>query len=270
MCDAFYQCDHGNRLSIEYCPGNLVFNGEIIDGDTIPCDYPENITCRKCHVSGNVTCSNPTTTLATATSTTTTQETTKDMTTITTTAASKTSTYTKTMNTTTTSSITTTTTTSTSKKTTTVTITTSTTTTNHTPTTTTSTATTTTNSKTTKTMTSMNTSSSTYTSTITSAMTSTTTTTITPTTPTYSKDYPSQLGTTDICPDGIYAHPTLSLAVALCCYFCGVICGIFINSSVSKKRNTNKVFQIYHCVLPIYNLQCQIETLYSFVTNLDQ
>ena len=46
MCNAYYQCAHGHRFPDQFCPGNLLFNGEV-------CDYPENVTCP--NVESNVT-----------------------------------------------------------------------------------------------------------------------------------------------------------------------------------------------------------------------
>ena len=263
MCNAFYQCAHGHRFPDQYCSDNLLFNGEV-------CDYPENVTCPNDDFilyDDIVTKSNPTATLAITISTATTQKTTKYMTTTTTTATIMTSTATKTMKSTTTTS---------TSKTTTATSTTSTT---NTSTTTTSTTTTTT-TPTYSTDDPFQLGTTNFCSdgihahpTMCNAF--------------YQCahghrfpdqycpdnllfngkvcDYPENVKCpnveyelnrirggpsrpgTDICPDGIFTLPTLSLAVALFCYICGavtVICGLLIKSSFSKKRNTNKIFQV--------------------------
>ena len=40
MCNAYYHCAHGHRFPDQFCPDNLLFNGEV-------CDHPENVTCPK-------------------------------------------------------------------------------------------------------------------------------------------------------------------------------------------------------------------------------
>ena len=38
MCNAYYQCAHGHQFPDQFCPDDLLFNGEV-------CDQPENVTC---------------------------------------------------------------------------------------------------------------------------------------------------------------------------------------------------------------------------------
>ena len=37
-CTGFYQCAHGHRYPNQYCPGDLLFNGQV-------CDWPQNVSC---------------------------------------------------------------------------------------------------------------------------------------------------------------------------------------------------------------------------------
>ena len=37
-CTGFYQCAHGHRYPNQYCPGDLLFNGQV-------CDWPQNVNC---------------------------------------------------------------------------------------------------------------------------------------------------------------------------------------------------------------------------------
>jgi len=38
MCNAYYQCANGHQYPDQFCPGDLLFNGEV-------CDHPQNVTC---------------------------------------------------------------------------------------------------------------------------------------------------------------------------------------------------------------------------------
>ena len=38
MCNAYYQCANGHQYPDQFCPGDLLFNGDV-------CDYPQNVTC---------------------------------------------------------------------------------------------------------------------------------------------------------------------------------------------------------------------------------
>jgi len=38
MCNAYYQCAHGHQYPDQFCPDDLLFNGEV-------CDHPQNVTC---------------------------------------------------------------------------------------------------------------------------------------------------------------------------------------------------------------------------------
>ena len=37
-CNAYYQCAHGHQFPDQFCPDDLLFNGEV-------CDQPKNVTC---------------------------------------------------------------------------------------------------------------------------------------------------------------------------------------------------------------------------------
>merc|ERR1719476_283906 len=38
LCNAYYQCAHGHQFPDQFCPDDLLFNGEV-------CDQHENVTC---------------------------------------------------------------------------------------------------------------------------------------------------------------------------------------------------------------------------------
>merc|ERR1712235_155742 len=38
LCNAYYQCANGHQFPDQFCPDDLLFNGEV-------CDQPENVTC---------------------------------------------------------------------------------------------------------------------------------------------------------------------------------------------------------------------------------
>ena len=38
MCNAYHQCSNGHQYPDQFCPDDLLFNGEV-------CDHPQNVSC---------------------------------------------------------------------------------------------------------------------------------------------------------------------------------------------------------------------------------